>query len=305
MQAFFLENIEEYRQWREQKLCGYPQTVDQLIVDIKDPYRLSFEERDRLLQICGKANLVIYRLSNCNIEDKNLVNVIASQVGLHSRDRNLCADQDRIASIQVTDDDLSSHYIPYTNKSLNWHTDGYYNQDQQRIRSFLMHCVQPAKAGGFNTYLDPEIFYILLRDKNPKYIEALQDKSVMTIPANFENGKELRSKKTGPVFLLDEETQSLYMRYTARARNIVWKNNSVINEAQKIIADILKNNSYQFRYRLQSGEGIICNNVLHNRTEFEDDANSKRLLYRARFYERVPKPKAIHKLEESVNVMAQ
>jgi len=41
------------------------------------------------------------------------------------------------------------------------------------------------------------------------------------------------------------------------------------------------------RYRLQAGEGLISNNALHNRTAFEDGAAHKRLLYRARFFDRI------------------
>ncbi len=59
----------------------------------------------------------------------------------------------------------------------------------------------------------------------------------------------------------------------------------------------MKNNDYQFRHRLQKGEGVICNNVLHNRSMFSDNSNSKRLLYRARFYNRVSKPDHIVELE--------
>jgi hypothetical protein len=33
--------------------------------------------------------------------------------------------------------------------------------------------------------------------------------------------------------------------------------------------------------------GIVCNNVLHERGGFVDDANAPRLLYRARYYDRV------------------
>ena len=42
-----------------------------------------------------------------------------------------------------------------------------------------------------------------------------------------------------------------------------------------------------FHYRLQAGEGLISNNVLHNRTAFEDGTGHKRLIYRARFYDRI------------------
>jgi len=39
---------------------------------------------------------------------------------------------------------------------------------------------------------------------------------------------------------------------------------------------------------LRSGEGLICNNILHNRTGFEVSADGPgRLLYRLRFHDRV------------------
>ena len=301
MQQFLLRNKSAYHQWREQKLYGYPNSADQLIVNINNPYQLTNEEKDRLFQICNKTNLVIYRISKNNYEDKKIVNAMATQLGLQRMDFNLCADQDQISSIQVMHEGSSNAYIPHTNKPLNWHTDGYYNQDEKRIRSFLMHCIRPANSGGLNTYLDPEIIYILLRDEDPKYIEALQDTSVMTIPPNFDGSDEIRSEKTGPVFLLDDETQSLYMRYTARSRNIIWKENVATKQAQSVLLDILKNNHYKFRYCLQKGEGVICNNVLHNRTMFIDNPKSKRLLYRARFYDRVSKPDHIDDLKVSAN----
>jgi alpha-ketoglutarate-dependent taurine dioxygenase len=42
-----------------------------------------------------------------------------------------------------------------------------------------------------------------------------------------------------------------------------------------------------FEHRLAPGEGILCNNVLHSRGAFSDTSGSERLLYRARFHERI------------------
>jgi len=39
--------------------------------------------------------------------------------------------------------------------------------------------------------------------------------------------------------------------------------------------------------RLEPGMGLLCNNVLHDRTAFDDDATAPRLLYRARYHERI------------------
>ena len=301
MQQFLLENDSAYRDWRELKLCDYPKSVEHLIVDINDPYKLTIDEKNSLLHICQKTNLVIYKIAQTNVEDKNIVAIIAKQLGLVRMDANLCADQDKISSIQVVNGGLNSTYIPYTNKSLNWHTDGYYNKDEHRIRAFLMHCVRPAISGGENTYLDPEIIYILLRDDDPKYIEVLMDKDAMTIPPNLGDSEQIRSEKSGPVFLMDKLTQSLYMRFTARSHNVIWKNNATTKQVRSKLLEVIKDNEFQFSYLLQAGEGVICNNVIHNRTSFVDDPSLTRLLYRARFYDRVSKPEHTHDYEDETN----
>ena len=288
MQQFSLENDSTYRRWRAHKLQGYPTRTEQLIVTIQNPGWLTQAENASLLQICGKTNLVLYKTKRDPSQGKNVVAAIAGQLGLSRMDANFCADHDRISSIQVMDERPGSTYIPYTNRALNWHTDGYYNQDAQRIRAFLMHCVRPAGTGGENTYLDPEILYILLRDQNPEHIEALMDPQAMTIPPNPENKGRAQAAKTGPVYMLDKLTQTLYMRFTARTRNISWKDSPALRRARLTLLEILNDSEYRFRHILQSGEGVLCNNVLHNRTVFADYPGSTRLLYRARFYERVP-----------------
>ncbi|MXY14391.1 MAG: hypothetical protein F4Y53_01680 [Proteobacteria bacterium] len=137
MQQFLLENTSAYRQWRARKLRNYPARTEQLIVDIQNPCQLTREEKDSLLQMCEKTNLAIYRTRRNDVQDKNIVTALARQLGLIHMDANFCADRDRISSIQALPEGPGSSYIPYTNKPLNWHTDGYYNQDTQRIRAFL------------------------------------------------------------------------------------------------------------------------------------------------------------------------
>jgi hypothetical protein len=46
---------------------------------------------------------------------------------------------------------------------------------------------------------------------------------------------------------------------------------------------------YVFTLRLIGGQGLVCNNVLHNRSPFTDDAvsSSGRLVYRARYSDRI------------------
>ncbi len=288
MQPYLLKEAQDYEVWREQKLNCYPKCEKELIIELNNHIKIVDWDINALQSICSKANFVIYRCTNIEQNDREVVNSIAQQLGLHHLDANLCADEDRISVITDTGEDKSA-YIPYSNNALNWHTDGYYNSNQQRIHAFLMHCVRPAKTGGENSYLDPEIAYILLRDENPDYVSALMHDDVMMIPANEINGKPIRPAQTGPVFYVDADSQALCMRYTARKRNIVWKQDKTVQHALAFLHEVLQDNQYIFRYSLKAGEGVICNNVLHNRTAFEDyqDESKKRMLYRGRFYNRV------------------
>lgn len=292
MQHYLLKEPRSYELWRAQKLYKYPECAEQLIIELNNPIKLADNELKSLKSNCVKANITLYRCSNINQNDKQIAISIAQQLGLQQLDANLCADEDRISVIRDTGQNIGeqkSHYIPYTNKALNWHTDGYYNSSQQSIHAFLMHCVRPAKQGGENKYLDPEIAYILLRDENPDYIAALMHDDVMTIPANEIDGKQIRPEQSGPVFFIDKVSQALCMRYTARQRNIIWKQDKLVQSALSFLHEILEASPYIFHYSLNAGEGVVCNNVLHNRTAFEDhqDESQKRMLYRGRFYNRV------------------
>jgi len=283
-----LENINaDYQVWREWKLANYPKSLDSLRIKIANPFALTDDEREKIGRCMQLANLVVYRMDPVRYSDKEAIRALGQQLGLVSMDGNLCADGDGITSLQVRDDGIQRGYIPYSNKPLNWHTDGYYNAEEQQVRAIMMHCVSPAAVGGTNQYLDPEIVYILLRDKNPDWISALMQKDAMTIPPNAEGGEEIRGERSGPVFSVDTEG-NLHMRYTARTRSIVWKKDPALQQALDFIGDLFRSDSaYLHTHTLVAGEGIISNNVLHNRSAFQDDPAAPRLLYRARFFQRV------------------
>lgn len=279
LRSFSLADEDLYLKWRNEKLNQYPSQL--IAVPIKNPYKLSSKEYNQICHSCYKTNMVLYNLETK--VDKAALLALAAQFDLHNLDKNLCADDDGITALEVSDKLRSLEYIPYTNRGIKWHTDGYYNTLEKQIHAFLLHCVEPAISGGENGLLDPEIVYIKLRDENPEYIAALMDSTVMTIPPNVEDGIEVRPVQTGPVFSFHE---NLHMRYTARTRSIKWK--SKAKEALEFLTEFLNSDSpYIFKYKLQSNQGVLCNNVLHSRTEFTDDINKKRLLYRLRFYDRI------------------
>jgi hypothetical protein len=179
-----------------------------------------------------------------------------------------------------------NQYIPYTDKPLSWHTDGYYNLLDKQIFGIVMHCVRPAAEGGSNLLMNPESIYILLRDKNPAYIEALMHPEAMTIPDNTEQGKVIRAEQTGPVFMVKPDGR-LHMRFSARKRNIVWRDTRDTREAVSYMNELMAAEEHVLKLESRAGQGIICNNVLHNRSAFKDSEDQKRLLYRARYYDAV------------------
>ena len=288
--AFSLKNEAAYQRWREAKLSAYPASDKELVVEVANPLKLTEAEAGAMLNVCRKANMVIYASQAASREDKEIPRAVGERFGLRRLDSNMLADDDGITSLQVAEGKSQRGYIPYSNKRLLWHTDGYYNSFDRRIRAFVLHCVSPAAEGGENSLLDHEIAYILMRDTNPDYVRALMAPDAMTIPANTEEGVETRPAITGPVFSVDPVGSSLHMRYTARTRSIEWKQDVTTQEAVQFLEKLLAGESpYIFRHTMTAGQGLICNNVLHNRTAFADDTDRgiARLVYRARYYDRI------------------
>ena len=283
---FDLSDAGAYERWKQEKLINYPTDVEQIIVRLENPLQLQDSEKAEITRCCTQCNAVIYQIGDTALTDKSLVHKLGEQFGLMHLDSNLGADEDSVTSLQVREQN-GNQYIPYTNRPLSWHTDGYYNAENHQIRAIILHCASPAAEGGVNHLMDHEILYIRLRDENPAWIEALMHPAAMIIPPNIEDGQELRGAQAGPVFSVDEASGSLHMRYSARKRNIEWRDDAKTLEAAARITELLEDESMVFRHQLQAGQGVLCNNTLHNRTAFNDAADQKRLMYRARYYDRI------------------
>ncbi|MGM0554000.1 MAG: TauD/TfdA family dioxygenase [Pseudomonadota bacterium] len=290
---FDLQADDAWQAWRAARLeRGLPAPAA-LHVPLADPTRPSVEELAALREGIRRHNLVFYSCDPAvRALDRRGFADLCGALGFDRPDPHECADEDGISALQVCDTGRRAGYIPYTDRPLSWHCDGYYNPPERRIRAMLLHCVSDAREGGENLFLDPELLYIRLRDENPAWIAALSDPRALTIPANVENGVTLRAACTGPVFSVDPESGHLHMRYTARTRSIEWRDDAVTRAAAQRIREVLaEEGPGVLRHRLAPGAGVICNNVLHARTGFADDpadAGRQRLIYRARFPRRVP-----------------
>jgi alpha-ketoglutarate-dependent taurine dioxygenase len=284
--ALSLSDQDAYRRWRDDKLADLPGSPDDLIVEVDDPRRLTEAETEAIRERCGRWNMAVYRSRVGDDPDKDIPRLLGARFGLHSLDHNPGADEDAITAVTIQSDALHQGFIPYTDKPIAWHTDGYYNSPQRQIRAFILHCVRPAAEGGDNALLDPDVVYIRLRDRDPEHIRALTHREAMTIPPNITDGVERRPAVTGPVFMAGEHGE-LVMRYTDRKRNIQWRDNAATTAAVAALREVLgADDTPVMRVRLEPGWGVICNNALHTRTRFSD-SGAPRLLYRARYYERI------------------
>jgi len=284
---FDIDNNDVYEKWRDNKLKNYPQNLGELVVEINDPRTLSQAEHKALLDVCRKTNMVIYAGKTGTAPDPEIPLSMGRNFGVENLDNNWLADDSGLTTLTVAEDGIRQRYIPYTNQAINWHTDGYYNSRKNQIHALLLHVVQRAAHGGENALMDHEIAYILLREKNPDYIRALMGPEVMTIPARIEEGKVARAEEAGPVFSITEQGD-LHMRYTIRVNNVIWSEDATTKDALEYLSLILHSDSpYIFRGLLESGMGLISNNVLHDRAAFTDSEEYKRHFYRARYFNRL------------------
>ncbi len=292
---FNLSDSAAYETWREEKLAGFPQHSGDPLVRINDLAAPTPGEISKICESCRRANMAIYEAgagNNTREIDSDSIRAFAAHFGLSRLDRHLLSDDSGVTALRVADRGTRTTYIPYSSRRLGWHTDGYYNDASHLIRAVVLHCARPAASGGENAVLDHEIAYIRLRDENPDFIAALMHPGCMTIPANVSEGNgaedEIRPARTGPVFLVDRQTNALHMRFTARKRNIQWRHDKTTRDAVDFLLLLLESDDGPvIRHRLSAGQGLISNNVLHNRTVFEDDPAAPRLVYRARFLDRI------------------
>ncbi len=286
---FDLDNPAAYAVWRKIKLATAPGSLADLIVEVKDPKALTDKERLALLERCACANMAIYAGGN-HAEDKEIPRLLGLQLGLKTLDGNYLSDEDGISALTLSGAGTRREFIPYTDRAINWHSDGYYNAPERTVRGMILHCVESAECGGETRLLDHELAYLLLRDENPEFIRALSQPDVMTIPARSAAegvGEVARPEQAGPVFSVDRQG-FLHMRYTARSRSIAWKEDAATRAALACLEQILKRGTpWTFQGRLEAGMGLVCNNVLHERTAFSDSPARRRLIFRARFCERV------------------
>ena len=273
----FTAKSAEFLRWAEEKEKNIPQNTDGISVNIHDINNVKISEIAKIKETIYKYNSCIY---SSKIALKNNTNLLkfAESVGMKTYDCNNI-ESNEISTITPLQNN-KINYIPYTDKSLNWHTDGYY--DKKSIFSWLLHCVNPATQGGENYLLDHELAlreYVLRNDD----IDNLMAEDALTIPESKDTS---RSEISTYIFSFKNQYKKLHMRFSMRKDNIGTSRKA--NSAMTKLREIIENDcaKYSLTYKLQKNEGIITNNILHGREAFKDD-KVKRKLLRIRSYERL------------------
>ena len=285
---FDLNDPDAYRVWRDNKLKGYPGSAENLRVEIGRPEELTRGETERIQSLVSKTSTALFACRHSKTMDKTALLAFGRQLGLSRLDNHLCADEAAVSTLTPRTAGQASDYIPYSNRPLSWHSDGYYNPPDRQIGAWMLYCIRDAVKGGENALLDHEIAYIRLRDRDPALIRALMDPQAMCVPANVEKGILLRPASIGPVFSI--RAGSLHMRYSARVRHIAWKQTPEVEAARTALLRLFSSDDvYIFRHKLTPGEGYVSNNPLHNRSGFEipKTGGAARVLLRARYLDRV------------------
>lgn len=282
---FSLDDPASYRAWRAHKLADYPRSIEALRVRVQCLAAPSSTELAAIGARIAQCNMALIDCGDPDQVEADSLLRLGAPLGLRRTDHHLRADAQAVSTIRVARAGRASELIPYTNRPLNWHTDGYYNPPRRAVRAWLLFCRQDAVQGGENALLDHEIAYLRLRDQDPELIRALLDPQTLGLPANEEAGADRREATFGPVFSWPQG--ALEMRYTARARHAIWQPTPAVTAAREALARLFSGDEgCIFRHKLRPGEGYVTNNVLHNRSGFDADG-AERTLLRVRYLDRV------------------
>jgi alpha-ketoglutarate-dependent taurine dioxygenase len=285
---YLLENEDAYQAWRSCKLESRRQATPLRVFKLNGQGLLADSQLADLQQQVEGYNFIVFEVSNADFGKQEFI-ALNRQFGLYDLDINLGADADKVTALRVVgESDQRAQYIPYTNRAMNWHTDGYYNPHARRINAFSLYCVNQSARGGGNFLFDHEMMYLLIRDQSPELLEALMHDDLMRIPANVQDNQVIRAEESGPVFSLQPISCALNMRFTSRPQHIVWKSDKCSQQALNRVREILLQGEAMIEIRLHAGQGLVCNNILHGREAFQDDPqHPARLVYRARYYDAI------------------
>lgn len=279
---FNLESDQDYLPWRDEKLAAYPRNVGDLVVELGDMTAITNTEKARIMDLVERANMCVYTAGSAELSMDSVLK-LGAQLGISQTDKSTRHSN----SDELTDSGILNRAIPFTTRHVRWHTDATYYGSNRTIQALFLLCKRPAAEGGNNKLLDHELLYILMREKDPQALKILMGNNCF----KYRNPKtgEISQELGGKVFWCNNDGQ-LNHRFSFRKIDMAWSEDSEVIAARDILESLLLNESeHVIEGRLESGLGLISNNVSHTREKLVDcdDKDCKRLLFRTRFYDRV------------------
>lgn len=279
---FNLDSSDDYQKWRDEKLASYPRNLGDLVVELGDMTAITDAEKAKIMERVELANMCVYTSGKAELSMDSLLR-LGKQLGVSDTDKS----RRHSNSDELTNSGILNQAIPFTTRHVRWHTDATYYGSDKTIQALFLLCQRPAIEGGSNKVLDHEIMYILLRDKNPEALRVLMTKDCF----KYKNPKtgEIDDHLGGKVFWTNPDGY-LCHRFSFRKMDMAWSEDSDVRAAQDELESLMLNDlEYVIEGRLESGLGLVSNNVLHTREKLVDseDPSNKRLLFRTRFYDRV------------------
>lgn len=281
-QRFNLDVADDYKKWRDEKLAAYPKNLGDLVVELENMTALTGPEKSKILDLVERANMCIYTAGAAELSSDSLL-ALGKQLGVSETDKA----RRHSNSDELTNSGILNSAVPFTTRPVRWHTDATYYGSDKTIQALFLLCKRPAVEGGSNKVLDHEILYIRMRDKAPEALRVLMSKNCF----KYMNPQtcEIAENLGGKVFWTNPDGY-LCHRFSYRKMDMAWSIDTDIQAARAALETMIQDESeYVIEGRLESGLGLISNNVLHTREKLvdSDDKAKKRLLFRARFYDRV------------------
>ena len=246
---------------------------------------LRAQEKQALLSALARDASCVYALADAVTEAYLLQ--LAGALGLRTLDTTVTATSGQLTTIGVNQRGDKASYVPYSERALGWHTDGYYNAATAAVRSFLLHCVCPAASGGLNQFVDPRRVLARIAAEEPQLLDVLAQKDCLTIPANVRAGREVRAAITTAVFARSSEGQ-LMTRYTERSRHVNWSHAAESSGAVTTMRSAIRAEARALpSIKLEANCGVLSMNALHCRTAFSDAHAAPRTILRGRFAEAI------------------
>jgi alpha-ketoglutarate-dependent taurine dioxygenase len=170
-----------------------------------------------------------------------------------------------------------------TNIDLQFHNDNAYNATMPEFVGLL--CVRPARDGGMSRVMSFATAYNALRERHRDVLPRLYE------PFWFDRQREFHPGEaetfSAPIVTRDGERLRARLSLHQIRGGYALKGGKMDNEttaAVEAIADVFRDESLQFQFRLHAGEiQYVANREIgHSRTEFRDfeEADRRRLLIR-------------------------